>query len=179
MILFDKVLKIVVLMSPFVFLSSSLSCTSSRGTNVMGTNSQQTNVIDTISGDYYEISKNPKQWIKLTLTPDTFYLNKLQEGIVKLTLSENHPWASTGHYVTVQRWENNKWLEVKGPEREVRNSILKIFKETSQFEHPFSIPVYFRESELVPGRYRIIKSIHLYKVRGKEILLVSEFRIVK
>lgn len=168
MLLFDKVLKVLVLMTPLIFMSASLSCTNSRGTNDM----------DTISEDYYEISENPKQWIKLTLTPETFHLNELQDGIVKLTLSADHPWASTGHYVTVQRWENEKWIVVRAPERQVSNSILKIFDESSQFEHPFSIPIYFKESELVPGRYRIIKSINLYEVGGKEILLVSEFNIV-
>lgn len=169
MILFQKILKTSVLITLFFLISTCLNFVSAQSRDCM----------DTIYGEYYEILKSPKQWVKLALTPDTFYLNDLRDGIVKLTLSEDHPWTSTGHYVTVQRWENGRWREVKAPERQVRNSVLKIFGESTQFEHPFSIPVYFKKGELVPGKYRIIKSFNFHNVRNKDVSLSTEFSIVK
>lgn len=147
--------------------------------NVSFASGQNRHCVDTIFSECYEISKNPKQWVKLSITPDTFYLNRLEEGLVKLTVSQVHPRMSTGHYVTVQRYDNGKWIDVKPPENQIRNGILKVFGESTQFEHPFPFMVYFNEGEVLPGRYRVIKSFNLYELKNENIMLSAEFRVVK
>lgn len=127
----------------------------------------------------YEVSKQPEQWIRLELIPNTFHLSKLEEGTVISTLSKDHPWIGTGYYVTVQRMLNGKWTEVKASKNQIRNDILKSFGESTLFSHPFFIPNYFQKNELIPGKYRILKSFKLYEVDRKDIFLSTEFEILK
>lgn len=122
-----------------------------------------------------------KEWAELVLKPDVYTLSDIQNGKVSLSLSKDHTLSGTNNYVDVQRFVDNKWVNVNRPANEVQNSLLKILSGTTYFEHPFIIAYYFDKKELIPGTYRIVKTItkSISDNNTEDIKLSFLFRIVE